>query len=385
MYKMEPQFLLAKAKDEEIAKKGECGGAVSALFKYLLDQELVDGVLTLTRGDDVYDGIPTLLETSDDIIETCGSLHCAPTMFGDLISKQLADMRLAVSVKPCDAMAIKELEKRHQIDSDAIYKVGLNCGGTVMPITAQKMIEMFYDVDPKDVVAEEIDKGKFIIELSDGTHKAVEIDELEEKGFGRRSNCQRCELKIPRNADLACGNWGAEPGWTFIEVVTEKGRELVENARKNGYLEVKTPSEKAIAIREKIEGVMIKLARKFQNKYLEENYPAPSNWDEYWNRCIKCYACRDVCPLCFCKECDLEKDFYTDENEIAPDPLTFQGVRLSHMSFSCVNCGQCEDVCPMEIPLAKIYQRMQKKYKDETGFIAGVSEELPPLYSPEKE
>ncbi len=167
---MESQFLLAKAKDEELAEKGECGGAVSALFKYLLDQQLVDGVLTLTRGDDVYDGIPTLVENSEDIVETCGSLHCAPTMFGDLISKHLNDIRLAVSVKPCDAMAIKELEKRHQINPDAIYKIGLNCGGTVMPITARKMIEMCYDVDPADVVAEEIDKGKFIIELADGTH-----------------------------------------------------------------------------------------------------------------------------------------------------------------------------------------------------------------------
>lgn len=382
---MKSEFLLAKAKEEEIAEKGECGGAVSALFKYMLDQDLVDGVLTLTQGDDVYDGIPTLVEDPKDIVETCGSLHCAPTMFGDLISKHLNDIRLAVSVKPCDAMAINELEKRHQINPDTLYKIGLNCGGTVMPITARKMIEIFYNVDPADVVSEEIDKGKFIIELEDGTHKAVEIDELEEKGFGRRSNCQRCELKIPRNADLACGNWGAEPGWTFIEVITEKGKELVENARRNGYIEVKTPSEKALAIREKIEGVMIKLAHKFQDKYLEENYPDVENWDEYWNRCIKCYACRDVCPLCFCKECDLEKDFYADESEIVPDPLTFQGIRLSHMCFSCVNCGQCEDVCPMEIPLACIFHRMQKKYRDETGFIAGVSEELPPLYSPEKE
>lgn len=381
---MKSQFLLVKARDEEIAEKGECGGAVSALFKYLLDQDLVDGVLTLIRGDDVYDGIPTLLENSEDIVETCGSLHCAPTMFGDLISKHLDDIRLAVSVKPCDAMAIKELEKRHQINPDNIYKIGLNCGGTVMPITARKMIEMFYDVDPTDVVAEEIDKGKFIIKLADGTHKSVEIDELEEKGFGRRGNCQRCELKIPRNADLACGNWGAEPGWTFIEVNTEKGKNLVENAKQNGRIDVKIPSEKAITIREKIEQVMIKLARKFQDKYLEENYPNVENWDEYWNRCIKCYACRDVCPLCFCKDCDLEKDFYTDSNEIAPDPLTFQGVRMSHMSFSCVNCGQCEDVCPMEIPLARIFHKMQKKYRNETGFIAGVSEELPPLYSPEK-
>jgi len=381
---METQFLLAKAKDEELAKGGECGGAVSALFKYLLDQGLVDGVLNLTQGVDIYDGIPTLIEDSEDLVETCGSLHCAPTMFGDLISKYLSDMRLAVSVKPCDAMAIKELEKRHQINEDNLYKIGLNCGGVVMPIIAQKMIEIFYEVDPEDVVKEEIDKGKFIIELKDGTHKSVEIDELEDKGFGRRINCQRCELKVPRNADLAGGNWGAEPGWTFIELLTDKGEKLVNDAKKSGYIEVKIPSEKAIAIREKIENVMIKLAHKYQDKYLEENYPDVENWDEYWNRCIKCYACRDACALCFCKECDLEKDFYNDENEVVPDPLTFHGIRMSHACFSCVNCGQCEDVCPMEIPLALIFHKMQKRYRDKTGFIAGVSEELPPLYSPEK-
>ena len=382
---MESQFILAKAKDEEITNKGECGGAVSALFKYLLEQDLVDGVLTLTRGDDIYDGIPALVEDSEDIVETCGSLHCAPTMFGDLISKYLTDMRLAVSVKPCDAMAIKELEKRHKINEDNLYKIGLNCGGSVMPITAQKMIKMFYDVDPACVVKEEIDKGKFIIELEDGTHKSVEIDELEEKGFGRRINCQRCELKIPRNADLACGNWGVEPGWTFIEIITEKGENLISGAKNSGYIETKTPTEKAIVIRGKIENTMIKLAQKFQEKYLEEDYPEPANWDEYWNRCIKCYACRDACPLCFCNECDLEREFYNDEDEVVPDPLTFQGVRMSHVCFSCVNCGQCEDVCPMEIPLARIFHRMQKKYRNKTGFIAGVSEELPPLYSPEKE
>jgi len=382
---MNPEYLLARSKNPEILEKGECGGAVSSIFQYLLDKEIVDGVLTLVRGEDVYDGIPSLIKNSEDIRETCGSLHCAPTIFGDLISKYLTEMKLAVAVKPCDAMAINELEKRNQLDREKIYEIGLNCGGTVMPITARKMIDMFYKVDPDDVVKEEIDKGKFIIELKDGSHKAVEIDELEEKGYGRRENCQRCDLMIPRNADIACGNWGAEPGWTFIEINTEKGRELVENTKKEGYIEVKTPSEKSLTMRNKIEEVMIKLAKKFQDKYLEENYPSPEKWDEYWNRCIKCYACRDVCPVCYCKECALDKECYVKEDQVPPDPLTFQGVKLSHMSFSCINCGQCEDVCPMEIPLAVIYQRMQKKYKNKTGYTAGISEELPPLYSPEKE
>lgn len=382
---MDHEYLLVKSKDTELLEKGECGGAASSLFKYLLDKNLVDGILTLTRGDDLYDGVPTLVKNSEELPQTCGSLHCAPTMFGDIMRRYLGDLRLGVSVKPCDAMSIKELEKRHQIDPEKVYKIGLNCGGTVMPVTARKMIELFYEVSPEDVVKEEIDKGKFIIELKDGSEKSVKIDELEEKGYGRRENCRRCEMMVPRNADVACGNWGAEPGWTFVEVITEKGKELIENAKNEGYIEVKTPGEKSLAIRDKIEGVMIKLAQKFQEKDLKDEYPTLDKWDEYWNRCIKCYACRDVCPLCFCKECELERDFYKDEDSVTTDPLTFHGVRMSHISFSCCNCGQCEDVCPMEIPLARIYHKMQKKYQEQTGFVTGVTDELPPLYSPEKE
>ncbi|MEN6291369.1 MAG: Coenzyme F420 hydrogenase/dehydrogenase, beta subunit C-terminal domain, partial [Methanobacterium sp.] len=213
---MNPEYLLARSKNHEILDEGECGGAVSSIFQYLLDKELVEGVLTLTRGEDIYEGIPSLIEESEDVLKTCGSLHCAPTMFGDIIKKHMNDMKLAVAVKPCDAMAINELEKRCQLKKDKLYEIGLNCGGTVMPVTARKMIDMFYDVDPDDVIKEEIDKGQFIIELKDGSHKSVKIDELEEKGYGRRANCQRCDLMVPRNADIACGNWGAEPGWTFI-------------------------------------------------------------------------------------------------------------------------------------------------------------------------
>lgn len=88
------KYLLARSTDEEIRKRGECGGAVIGIFKYMLDKDIVDGVLTLERGDDIYDGIPALIESSEDIVSTCGSLHCAPTMFGDLISKHLREMRL---------------------------------------------------------------------------------------------------------------------------------------------------------------------------------------------------------------------------------------------------------------------------------------------------
>lgn len=382
---MVDKYVLAKAKDEDILACGECGGAVSAIFKYLLDTDSVDGVLTLSKGNDVYDGIPTYLEDSKDIAKTSGSLHCAPTLFGEFIKNHLNEDKIAVAVKPCDAMSIKELDKRVQLDTDNMYLIGLNCGGTVSPLVARNMIELFYNVDPAEVVKEEIAKGKFIIELANGEEHEVSIDDLEDDGYGRRGNCQRCELKVPRNADIACGNWGAEDGWTFIEICTDKGSKLIENAEEAGFIELKKPSDKSIAIREKIENVMINMGKKAQKNQLYDNYETPEEWESYWDRCIKCYGCRDVCPICYCVECSLEKEHYVPKDQVPPSYLTFQGIKLAHMGFSCINCGQCEDVCPSEIPLSKIYQKVQDKYKQENDFVAGVDEELPPLFSPEKE
>ncbi len=374
-------YILAKSKDDAILEAGECGGAVTSIFKYLLDEGIVDGVLALRPVDDIYDGVPTFITKSEDLISTAGSYHCAPTMVGNLIQKYFYDKKVAVSVKPCDIRSIQELIKRHKINPDNIYTIGLNCGGTVSPITGRKMIELFYDIDPDDVVSEEIDKGQFIVELADGSEKGVKIHELEQEGYGRRNNCQRCDVKIPRKANIACGNWGSEDGWTFIEINDEKGQELIDGAKSAGILETKNPSEQAIGGRSKVEGIMKKMASKVQNA----KFGDAANM-EAWKRCIGCYACRDICPICWCYEnCELNKAYFKDELNIPPEPISFQGVRLSHMSFSCVDCGQCDDVCPMDIPVSLIFDKLQKKYYDRTGYVAGVSDDIkPPLYSPEK-
>lgn len=374
-------YILAKSKNDEILKAGECGGAVTSIFKYLLDEKIVDGVLALKPVDDVYDAIPTFITNSEDLLETAGSYHCAPTMVGDLIQKYLNDKKVAVAVKPCDIRSIQELIKRHKINEDNIITIGLNCGGTVSPVSGRKMIDLFYQANPDDVVSEEIDKGQFIIELADGSEESVKIHDLEEQGYGRRDNCQRCDVKIPRKANIACGNWGAEDGWTFIEINDEKGQELIDGAKKSGILETKLPSEAAIEARSKVEGIMKKMAKKTQ----ESIYPKVNEIEE-WNRCINCYACRDICPICWCFEnCELNKDYFKNEENIPPSPIAFQGVRLSHMSFSCVDCGQCDDVCPMDIPVSLIFDKLQKKYYNRTGYVAGVSDNIkPPLYSPDK-
>ena len=280
------KYLQIKSTNEDILKNCENGGAVTSLLLSLLDEGKVDGILNLKKQDNVYDGIPTFVTTKEELLETSGSLHCAPIMTSDIIAKFLKEDKIAVTTKPCDAMAIDEILKRHGLSRDNLYMIGLNCGGTVSPLVAEKMVELFYDVNPDDVVSEEINKGMFIIELANGEEKSVKIDDLELEGYGRRKNCQRCELKISRKADVACGNWGSSKGYTFVEINTPRGEELIQNAIDKGYIEVKEPSEKQITIRGKVENVMKKMAKKAQKKQLEKEYPTSEEFNKILTRCI---------------------------------------------------------------------------------------------------
>ena len=227
-------MLYAWTNDADIKKKAELGGAVTALWKYALDSKAVDAVLVITKGKDLYDAKPILVKDPKELANTAGSLHCGTLLLPKLIKKYFdgaANMKIGVTVKGCDAMAFYELAKRKQINLDNIVMIGVNCGGSVSPVLARKMITEKYGVDPDTVHKEEIDKGQFIIEY-EGGHKGISVDELEEARLRPQSNCRRCKMKIPRQADLACGNWGVigeKAGKaTFVEVCSEKGANLVD-------------------------------------------------------------------------------------------------------------------------------------------------------------
>ena len=117
------------------------------------------------------------------------------------------NLKIAAALKGCDVMGLYELAKRGEVRLENILMLGLNCGDSISPETARKMIVEKFSVDLDSVKKERISKGKFIIETPEGEFSAS-MDELEGENLGRRSNCRRCKLKIPRPADLACGEWG---------------------------------------------------------------------------------------------------------------------------------------------------------------------------------
>jgi formate dehydrogenase subunit beta len=372
----------------DIAKVAECGGAVTGLLKFALENDIVDGVLAVKKGVDVYDAVPALITDPAEIAETAGSLHCGTLLLSKLIKKYIGgaeDMRLAVTVKGCDAMGIYELAKRNQVNLDNLLLIGVNCGGTVSPVLARKMIAEKFEVDPDDVVKEEIDKGQFIIVTKDGQHKGISMDELEDAGYGRRPNCRRCKMKIPRQADLACGNWGVigdKAGKaTFVEVCSEKGADLLNRAAKAGAIATGPANPKGIEIRGKVENAMLKLGDKWRARYFEslgEGKERLQKVMEDSSRCTKCYACIENCPICYCVECSTKKPYLVPPG-VLPVPFMFHLIRYAHVADSCVNCGQCEENCPMEIANSLYMHALQVDMEKMFGHTPGVDMELPVL------
>ena len=383
--------------NEEIAESGECGGAVTSVLKFLLEEGIVDAVLAVKKGADLYDAVPTLITDPAEIIESAGSLHCGTLNLAKVVEKYLdgaKDIKIAVTTKPCDAMTLRELMKKDKVIQDNVVMVGLNCGGTLPPVKTREMIEKFYEIDPENVVKEEIAKGNLVIETADNEEKEISIDVLEDEGYGRRSNCRRCETNIPKMSDLALGNWGVigplAGKATFIEVFSEKGADILDKAIKAGALKVQDPIPKGIEIRATIDKAMINLANKWQNKNFKEKEGELITIDQYmdeFDKCIKCYGCREACPICFCEKCSIESetDKWVEKGELPPSPM-FHFVRMIHMVDSCTNCGQCEEVCPAEIPLARIWHEINVKLQDVFRYYPGQDiEQKPPLSVIDKE
>ena len=62
--------------EDQIAQKAECGGAVTGLLKYALTNKMVDAVLAVQKGQDIYDAVPTVVTDPKELVSTAGSLHC---------------------------------------------------------------------------------------------------------------------------------------------------------------------------------------------------------------------------------------------------------------------------------------------------------------------
>ena len=299
--------------------------------KKLLADGGADMVIGWGRGSLPMSSTPVFAATeeeADGLIfdATCGS-NLAVYFTKD--RRQLArdGKKTAVVAKGCDARSLVLYIKERQIERDNVVIIGVPCDGI---IDRSKISEMT--------------GGREVLEFSDNGAKVS----VKGKDF---------ELDIPRedvlsDSCLSCAHPDAEMSDIFVG--EHRGRGEV----KDQYAEVEEFEKLSIS----------KRWERIQKEY---------------SKCIRCYACRNVCPSCYCSEC------FVDQNDPQwigktldfSDTMIFHVIRNLHVAGRCVECGSCERACPMDIKLLLLNRKVAKEVAERFGMETGVDLDAKPAMS----
>jgi len=117
--------------------------------------------------------------------------------------------------------------------------------------------------------------------------------------------------------------------------------------------------------------------REFEAKSPAERW---AYFTEEVSKCIRCYACRQACPNCYCKVCfiDQGKPRWAGAGSDISDTIFFHIGRIFHQAGRCVECDACVRACPMGIDLRMFTVKLGEDVKDLFDYVPGLSVDEPP-------
>ena len=236
--------------------------------------------------------------------------------------------RVGIVAKGCDSRSIVSLIQDNQVVRENIVIMGIPCPGLID--LSKVELWLVRDRDELDDITRDGDRVVITVDGKERDFSATEV---------LFDNCLSCELPTPQEYDALFGEASS--------LVADK-----------------------IASREKIETL--------EAMSQEQRWQF---WKEEFNRCIRCYACRNVCPSCFCKQCFVDE---TQPQWVLPAPrwqdnLMFQIIRNIHVAGRCTDCGECERACPVNIPLRSLAKKMYELVDDLFHYQAGMDKEAAPV------
>ena len=233
------------------------------------------------------------------------------------------DGKILVFLKPCDTYSFNQLLCEHRIDREKVYIVGVSCSGMV---------------DIKKVRAA-VGEGILRIEAEDNYLNVYTLyGEAPQKVMCSDVLFERCiSCKSKKHA-------------IYDTLIGDESKMLTQNR----FDEVK-----------RIEAMSA-----------DERF---AFWQSELSKCIRCNACRDVCPACTCEKCVFDNPSSAAESK-APvgnfEEKLFHIIRAYHVAGRCTDCGECSRVCPQGIPLHLLNRKFIKDINENYGeYQAGESDD----------
>ncbi len=100
-----------------------------------------------------------------------------------------------------------------------------------------------------------------------------------------------------------------------------------------------------------------------------------------FDRCLKCYACRQVCPMCYCERCiaDKNRPQAIDTSPHRQGNFAWHIARAMHLAGRCVGCDECTRACPAGIDLRLLNLTLARTAEQQFAYRAGMDPALDPL------
>lgn len=287
----------------------------------LLQNQDINLIIGYEKSFSPLSSTPVFIRKAKD----CPRLTFDPTCVSNLAGYVLKNKgkKTAVFLKPCDVKALVVLIQEKQLKQDDIHIIGLNCAGVIDEKKLAKQYKNIREIDFKG--------DKIILKTSDSEKELKLEDFLADK-------CKPCTERSPK---------------IYHTLLGEKPKE------------VKFQELKEVEDFEKL------------NSKEKEAF-----WDKHFARCMRCYACIKVCPLCYCERCFVEKNQpqWLDKTTDPTANKIFHLTRAFHLAGRCIDCGECERICPMNIPLMLLNRKMAKEVLQHFDYKAGEDlEGTPPL------
>lgn len=261
--------------------------------KQLLEDGTVSRVLGWRKGEHSFDPEPAFFETAESLKDFVYDGFCGANLSKYMIDAAKLDGKTLVCLKPCDSYSFQQLMKEHRVDREKTYIIGVGCRGK---LDIRKL-------DADGILDVQIDGDTLKVHTLYGDKEVAYKDALLER-------CHVCKGKDHMVFDEKIGQ----------SQDTVDGDRFAEVAR----IEAMSPEEKFAF---------------FQTEL---------------SKCIRCNACRNVCPACSCRKCVFDSTKYNSAqkaNTTDFEEKMFHIIRAFHVAGRCTDCGECSRVCPQGIPL----------------------------------